>query len=442
VAQMKEQMSMEEQVLTLAKGVTQSAEVFSISSRETPVSFEANRLKELQTKEVRGIAVRVVVDYRVGLASSTRWGDPAGLLASAINMAQYGADSQLDLPSPRLLPEVKCYDQAVEALKVQQLVAMGQRMIDRVRSSDAAILCDAGVRAKVSTVRVLNSKGADQTVRKSVLAGSIHGNLVRGTDMLDVYEDASSCRCELDVDSLADAVIRKTEDARQLATITTGPMPVIFTPKGVAMTLIAPLSMALSGKMVYQGASPLGDKLGQMVTDPRFSLYDDGTLDWASSSGGCDHEGVPCQRTALIDHGQILHFYYDLQTAGLAGATSTGNGFRSLDSLPGPSPTSLVVAPGRGTLEEMLADVSEGLLVDQTMGAWSGNLISGEFSANVHLGYRISQGRIVGRVKDTMVAGNIFHALRGLAAVGGFPEWAGDVLTPPLYFKSMGVASK
>ncbi|MDP3047560.1 MAG: metallopeptidase TldD-related protein, partial [Chloroflexota bacterium] len=112
------------------------------------------------------------------------------------------------------------------------------------------------------------------------------------------------------------------------------------------------------------------------------------------------------------------------------------------DSLPGPGTTSRVVAPGNASLEEMLADVSEGLLVDQTRGAWSGNLISGEFSANVHLGYRISQGRIVGRVKDTMVAGNIFQALGGLAAVGGRPEWAGDVLTPPLYFKSLGVASK
>jgi PmbA protein len=442
VAQMNDEISMEEQVLALAKGVAQEAEVFSISSRETPVSFEANRLKELQTKEVRGLALRVVVDRKVGLSSSTRWGDAAGLVASAVNMAQFGAEAQFELPRQRQLPAVRIYDPAIEALSVELLVAMGQRMVDRVRASDAAILCDAGVRATVSTVRILNSRGADQTIQKSVLSGSIHGNLVRGTDMLDVYEDASSCRSGLDLDALASAIIRKTEDARQLTAIGTGSMPVIFTPKGVAMTLIAPLSMALSGKMVQQGASPLADKLGQVVADRKFSLYDDGSLDWAPSSGGCDHEGVPCQRTTLLDHGQILHFYYDLQTAGQAGATSTGNGFRSLDSLPGPSTTSLVVAAGSGTLDEMVADVSEGLLVDQTMGAWSGNLISGEFSANVHLGYRISQGRIVGRVKDTMVAGNIFQALGGLAAVGERPEWAGDVLTPPLYFKSLGVASK
>jgi PmbA protein len=433
---------MEEQVLALAKAVAQEAEVFSIASRETPVSFEANRLRELQTKEVRGLALRVVANGRVGLASSTRWGDPADLVASAMNMARYGAEARFELPKQHPLPTVRVYDSAVDNLSVEQLAVMGQRMIDRVRSYDAAILCDAGVRASVSTVRIVNSRGADQTTRKSVLSGSLHGNLVRGTDMLDVYEEASSCQSGLDLDALATSVIRKTEDARQTADIGTKSMPVIFTPKGVAMTLIAPLSMALSGKMVLQGASPLGDKLGQLVADSGFSLHDDGTLDWAASSSGCDHEGVPCQRTALIENGRVMQFYYDLQMAGLAGATSTGNGFRSLDSLPGPSTTSLIVGPGTVNLEEMLADVSDGLLVDQTMGAWSGNLVSGEFSANVHLGYRISHGRIVGRVKDTMVAGNIFQALGGLAAVGGQPEWSGDVLTPPLYFKSMGVASK
>lgn len=73
MVQMNDEMNMEEQVLALAKRVAQQAEVFSIASQETPVSFEANRLKGLQTKEVRGLALRVVANGRVGLASSTRW---------------------------------------------------------------------------------------------------------------------------------------------------------------------------------------------------------------------------------------------------------------------------------------------------------------------------------------------------------------------------------
>ena len=219
-------------------------------------------------------------------------------------------------------------------------------------------------------------------------------------------------------------------------------MPVLFTSKGVAMTLVAPLRMALSGRMVVQGASPLGDKVGQIVADERFGLSDDGLLAWAPGSGACDHEGVPCRRTPLIDSGRVAGFYFDLQTAGQAGVESTANGFRSLESLPSPSPTSLVVAPGDASLEDMVGSMGEGILVDQTMGAWSGNLISGDFSGNVHLGWKVERGKVVGRVKDTMVAGNIFRALSRLEAIGREAEWAGDVLTPALAFKSLSVAAK
>ena len=90
----------------------------------------------------------------------------------------------------------------------------------------------------------------------------------------------------------------------------------------------------------------LANRIAQALADERFSLYDDGSLDWAPASGPCDHEGVPCRRTPLIQSGVVSGFYYDLQTAALAGVSSTGNGRRSLDSLPSPSTTSLVVSPG------------------------------------------------------------------------------------------------
>ena len=40
-----------EHILKLAKKVAEEAEVFLVTTRETPVVFEANRLKMLETKE-------------------------------------------------------------------------------------------------------------------------------------------------------------------------------------------------------------------------------------------------------------------------------------------------------------------------------------------------------------------------------------------------------
>jgi len=46
-------------------------------------------------------------------------------------------------------------------------------------------------------------------------------------------------------------------------------------------------------------------------------------------------------------------------------------------------------------------------------------------------------------VKDTMVSGNIYDALKGLVAIGREAKWVGGTLkTPALYLPSLAVASK
>ena len=96
-------------------------------------------------------------------------------------------------------------------------------------------------------------------------------------------------------------------------------------------------------------------------------------------------------------------FLYDLDTAGLAGTKPTGNS--------GCSPYSLDVSPGRETKEELLSSIDDGLYIKELMGFGQGNIINGDFSSNVALGYRIRRGKIVGRVKNTMMAGNIYDLL-------------------------------
>jgi PmbA protein len=88
----------------------------------------------------------------------------------------------------------------------------------------------------------------------------------------------------------------------------------------------------------------------------------------------------------------------------------------------------------------MVADIPDGIIIDQTLGAWAGNVESGDFSAQVHLGYRIDHGEIVGRVKNAVVSGNVFDALANLAAIGDEPVWiAGSFKVPYLSFRSLAV---
>ncbi|MCL5959320.1 MAG: TldD/PmbA family protein [Chloroflexi bacterium] len=433
-----------EQLLALAMRAADEAEVYQEISSGTPVSFESNRLKMLQTKETRGMALRIIRNGRIGFSSSTNLMDPKALVDSALAVSEFGAEAKFGLPNSSISREVQVYDPIVEGVSVETMIAMGQSMVDMLRGYNPDILCDAGVSRSSATVRIVNSAGTDLSYEKTVMAGSIHGNLVRGTDMLDIYDSKVTCGMVASYDEIAQEVIKKFELAARTADVTTKPMPVIFTPKGASATLLLPLQSAFSGKSVLQGASPIGDKLNQKAFDERFSIYDDATIDLAPGSAICDDEGVPTRRTSLAEKGIVRNFYYDLQTAGLAGRKSTGNGYRSLATMPSPALSTLIFEPGDTEYEDMIADIKEGIVVEQVMGAWAGNVLSGDFSANVYLGYKIENGTIVGRVKNTMVAGNVFEIFKNnLVALGARSVWVGGTLKiPAMYFHSLSISTK
>ena len=82
----------------------------------------------------------------------------------------------------------------------------------------------------------------------------------------------------------------------------------------------------------------------------------------------------------------------------------------------------------------MIKDVRYGLLVDQVLGGGQSNVLAGEFSVNIDLGYLIENGEIVGRVKDCMFAGNAFEVFNNIVAIGDKAEWHGSIKVPPFYF--------
>ncbi len=91
----------------------------------------------------------------------------------------------------------------------------------------------------------------------------------------------------------------------------------------------------------------------------------------------------------------------------------------------------------------MLADIKEGLVIEQLMGASQGNVLGGDFSGNVLLGYAVKNGEIVGRVKDTMVSGNIYEVLKEVNAIGREGKWVGGRLRiPHIYCPRLAVSTK
>lgn len=432
-----------ETILAQAKKVADEAEIYLASTEETSVQFEANRLKHIQSKQSSSIALRMIRQGRIGYAVATELEDGQRLVDMAVETAQFGMPAKFELPSYAHYPQIDAFDADVESIPIEKMTGLGEEMITVIRGQHPDIVCGAGVTRTKCSVRIMNSRGGEASYRKSIFSAGIEGNLIRGTDMLFVGEGESSCHPILETGPITERVLRQLELARDQASAPTKQLPVIFTPNGVASGIISPLMAAFNGKMVQQGTSPIGNRLGHTVFDQKLSLWDDPTIAYRPKSRPCDDEGIPSQRTPLIERGIVASFLYDLQTAAMVNTQSTSNASRSGGGLPAPAPTAFIIGPGNTTFNEMVQDMKEGLIIEHLMGAEQGNILSGDFSGNVLLGYKVESGKILGRVKNTMVSGNVYQLLGRIAAIGSETRWVGSFLqTPPLYFPSLSVASK
>jgi PmbA protein len=431
-----------ERILEKARKVAEAAEVFLVTAEETPVQFEANRLKHVQGKQSTSVALRIIKDGRIGYATATDVNDSQSLVENALETARFGTKARFELPPTTPYPPVDIFDADVEAVSVEKMASLGEELIALITRHTPDIVCEAAVEKETIDLRIINSRGGQAEYKKSVFGMGLVGNLVRDTDMLFVGEGQSSCHPLTNVEEIANVVLWQLDLAKNQASAPTKHLPVIFTPEGVASALISPLMAAFNGKTVLEGASPIGKRLGEPVFDDKLSIWDDPTIAYRPHSRPCDDEGIPSQRTPLIKNGVVSSFLYDLQTAALAKTKSTGSASRG-GGLPLPSPGTLVIAPGKATFDEMVGDIKEGLVIEQLMGATQGNILGGDFSGNVLLGYKIESGKIVGRVKNTMVAGNVYKLLKEISAIGIQAKWVGGVLsTPPIYCPRLSVASE
>lgn len=171
--------------------------------------------------------------------------------------------------------------------------------------------------------------------------------------------------------------------------------------------------------------------LGRRFGGPHLNVVDGGAISGLRGSYKYDDEGTPATRTDLIREGVLVGRLHSRETAAKMGELPTGNA------------RAIVVGQGDTPYEDMIADVKDGIVVESLLGAGQGNTLAGDFNANVLLGYRIDHGKLVGRVKNTVISGNVYHALSSLAAVGREARWlGGSIQTPALYCHGISVAAK
>ena len=422
------------QLLDLALNAgAEAAEVFQSDSLSYPVFFEANRLKQLERSQSSGIALRLWRNGAPGLAVAHGPVAPQRLVDKAIALSQLNESETIELNSGSAIP----YADIGQTVPVKQLIQWGEDAIALVRDTYPEIICSAEWDCEAETTRLANTNGLDVSYTDTTLSCYLSAEWIRGDDFLEV-SDGQTRRFTLNPARLAEQVIQRIDWARNNVAPITGRIPILFTSKA-ADILWGTVQSALNGKRVLENASPWSDRMGEPVVSSALTLSQRPQV--GPYSCPFDDEGCRTKPITFVKDGVLQVFYTDRTIGAKLGTGTTGNGFRpGLGSYPTPGLFNFLIQPGASSLEQLIQSIPKGLIVDQMLGGGAG--ISGDFSVNVDLGYRVENGEIIGRVKDTMIAGNVYSALNHVVELGNDGEWNGACFTPSVLVQGLSVTGR
>jgi len=427
------------------------AEVYHLKTQAIPIEFRSGGLESVKIKQTEGMALRVLSDDRLGFATTTDMKDPSELITSAIASAAFGEKSDFSFPAGSDHSHPDVYDPVIADISEEELIKTGEEAIARLHDAEPEADLNVTINKVIETVAISNTAGCNLEEKRTHLSLGIEARKTREGDIFTIFAEGDARFNEdISVDPLVDRLIRYFAYGKKIVPAPAKKLPVVFTPDG-AITLLLPLIIGFNGKSVYMGTSPLKGRIGEELFDPRFSLADDGILPRGPRSSGFDDEGTPTVQTPLVSNGIIKGFLYDLRTAALAGTAPTGNGykgglfghggFRTPQSV---GIGNILVSVGDKDEDEIIDGIEEGLLVESVLGLGQGNITTGEFSNNVAVAFKIKKGKIVGRVKNTMIAGNTYNLLKEhLIALGDRAQWVhGTVRTPAIAVDQVNVVGQ
>jgi len=282
-----------EELLELAiKSGAEAAEVYQSHSLSRPVFFEANRLKQLETSQSEGTALRLWRNGRPGLTVAYGSVPAQVMVEKALALSQLNQPEAVELGS-NFQPS---YPDLGESVPIEVMVDWGKEAIALIRDAYPDVVCNGDWECDVETTRLVNTKGLDCHYTDTTLSCYISAEWVRGDDFLSV-SDGQTQRGELHPDKLANQILQRLIWAKENVSSPNRRVPVLFTSKAADM-LWGTVQAALNGKRVLEAASPWAERLGNLVIAPSLTVYQDPQA--GPYSCPFDDEGTPTQFLVFI----------------------------------------------------------------------------------------------------------------------------------------------
>jgi PmbA protein len=218
--------------------------------------------------------------------------------------------------------------------------------------------------------------------------------------------------------------IQFAEDTLKAKMPVTQKMTVILNPESVCDLLVPTIGAHAMGEMKFKKQTLLNS--GDIVAPDYLTVQDDGLYDSGLLSSPFDDEGNPQRTKTVIEKGVFKSYLYDQKYALNMNETPTGNGLKSLSGMTSimnkhtlsvtGAPTNFSVKPGHTSLEDMVSDVKDGILIEQF--SWlNPDSLSTSFSSEIRNAYEIKDGEYAWALKGGMVSGKVLDMIKNVSAI-------------------------
>ena len=410
-----------EQLLQMAKSACDQAEIYSISYSDDTVFFENAKLNNIDSKVQSGVSLRIIKDGKLGFAYTRNLIDRNEFLRNALDSLEGGVGADYDFPLTQGPPMLDTFDPSIEKVSSSQMVEECARVCEIIKSQAE---CDIEMAAytHAGTLRVLNSAGTDVSIKTG--AYGIFGHMIYPGTAVGLYRFFENKTFAKMPDDLVKEMIDLYQASSKVVEPKGGRMKAMFMPNSM-VTLIWRILSGTSSRSVYEKTSPVADKMEQKVFHDKITVYDDPLNDKRPGARSFDDEGTACRELTLIKDGVLKSLYYDLDYAKKLKAESTGSGYRTarwggdpIGLKPTPSVSRFTVKPGNKSFADLVKSMDRGIIIESALGPHSGNIPNGDYSIGANPALYVENGEIVGRVKDAMVAGNVYETLKNVVDVG------------------------
>lgn len=340
----------------------EEAELWAHRRRSAITRYAKNEVHQNAVADEWYVQARVALKGAVGIASANSL-EPADLRRS---LADARAAAELSIPNaewpglaaPEAIAQPTAFDPPTAEVDARRQVDDIRIIVDLVRRR--------GMRAAGTSQLELTEDAVANTNGVAVYAPMTMAYL-RALVLADHggsgwAEDLASTMSSLDPARVASRAVEKAALDHDRVQLHRGDYEAVFEELAVAEVLRFLSLTGLTGATLHDGRSFMVGRIGEQVTGPRFSLWDD-ALDPRTLAIPFDVEGTPKKRVTLVEHGVARGVVHDRQSARWLGAASTGHAADPRRYGAGGHAANLTMAGGDATREQLIAGVRRGVLI-------------------------------------------------------------------------------